>query len=53
MKYKVKDRDIYISSGLVVVSWTGSAIGLALIHAGLPIRLLIGLVPVVFFGLQV
>jgi hypothetical protein len=52
MKYRVKDRDIFIISGLVIFTWIGAAVALALLQVGLPVRILIGLVPVIVLAVQ-
>ena len=46
MKFKVKDKHIYLVGALMALSWVGATVALVLLNVGLPVRLLIGLVPV-------
>ena len=52
MKGTVKDSQIYLASALVGISWIAAAVGLALLHAALVWRLLIGLVPMACLAWQ-
>lgn len=46
MKGRVTDRAIYITGGVMAVSWGFAAALLALVHANLAVRIIIGMVPV-------
>ena len=53
MKHRVTDKSIYIVAGLIAISWVGASVLLQIIEAGLPVRILIGLVPVSLLTLQI
>ena len=53
MKHRVTDKSIYIVAGLIAISWVGASVLLQIIEAGLPVRILIGLVPVSLLVLQI
>ena len=53
MKHRVTDKSIYIVAGLIAISWVAASVLLQIIEAGLPVRILIGLVPVSLLTLQI
>src|SRR3990172_537212 len=53
MKHRVTDKSIYIVAGLIAMSWVAASVLLQIIEAGLPVRILIGLVPVSLLVLQI
>ncbi len=53
MKYRVRDRHIFIISALVALAWVGASVALKLLSTGLPVRLLIGLLPVILLVFQI
>jgi len=53
MKHRVTDKSIYIVAGLIAISWVGASVLLQIIEAGLPVRILVGLVPVSLLTLQI
>ena len=53
MKHSVTDKSIYIVAGLIAMSWVAASVLLQIIEAGLPVRILIGLVPVSLLTLQI
>ena len=53
MKHRVTDKSIYIVAGLIAISWVAASVLLQIIEAGLPVRILIGLVPVSLLVLQI
>ena len=53
MSSRVTDKSIYLTSILVITVWVTASILLAVLSAGLVVRILIGLVPVGFLTLQI
>jgi hypothetical protein len=53
VKHRVTDKSIYIVSGLIVIAWVAASILLGILKVGLPVRILIGLVPVGLLVFQI
>jgi hypothetical protein len=53
MKHRVTDSSIYVVAVLIIIAWVGASILLELLEVGLPIRILIGLVPVSLLIFQI
>lgn len=53
MKHRVTDKSIYIVSALIAVAWVAASVLLATLKVGLPVRILIGLIPVGLLVFQI
>jgi len=53
VKHRVTDKSIYIVSGLIVIAWVAASALLEILEVGLPVRILIGLVPVSLLVFQI
>jgi hypothetical protein len=50
---RVTDRSLYVVSALVAISWVAASLLLQALDAATGVRILIGLVPVIFLVLQI
>ncbi len=53
MKNRVSDRSIYVVACLIIIAWVAASVLLKVLQVGLPLRLLIGLIPVGLLVFQI
>jgi hypothetical protein len=53
MKQRVTDKSLYVTSVLFILTWVAASTLLAILKVGLPVRILIGLVPAGFLIFQI